>query len=206
MEEWNEFGELKENIGPVPAHNVALAGGQKGVNIAPPLAVNSTATGASAHVTQPPLAGINKAAPAGVDASKMRALPGAAEIAARNKAQETQGSSVIDEDVKAETMTSAATEKEQSIEATKSKHKAHLSAPASAIPSGVATPAEAAQGTKDEPTHEVEKIETEGVPKREDGDAESAAKAVEGMQVGDGQSVQQQDAKAGEDAGKSVED
>ncbi|EGP92148.1 uncharacterized protein MYCGRDRAFT_98669 [Zymoseptoria tritici IPO323] len=61
VEEWNEFGELKENIGPVPAHNApAPAGGPVGVNTAPPLSHN---------------------------AGPRIALPGAAEIAAIQKAK-----------------------------------------------------------------------------------------------------------------------
>ncbi|KAI6870159.1 hypothetical protein KC338_g2771 [Hortaea werneckii] len=231
VEEWNEYGELKENIGPVPAHNKAPAGGQTGVNIAPPIGVNPTATGGTANVTQPPIAGINKAAPAGLDASKARALPGAAEIAAKNKAQSgTAGSSVVDEPPKAETMTSAPAEKEQSIGDTHKKNAnvAHISAPASALQSGTATPAEPEVPKRGHEAHlsvPASAIQSgtatpaESTPakpgatasstadtKQDENSTESVAKAVEGMQVGEGKNIQEQKAKAGDEAGKSVED
>lgn len=185
----------------MPAHNKAPAGGQTGVNIAPPLSVNPTATGGTTKVTQPPATAASK--------NPQVALPGAAEIAAKNKPQAAGSAGVLDEPPKAETMTSAPAEKDQSVKDSKSAHVAHLSAPASAIPSGTATPAE--------PAHEKSKHEAHlSVPASaipsgvatpaESGDAGSAAEAVEGTQVGDGKTVQEQDAKAGGDAAKSVED
>ncbi|KAI7724322.1 hypothetical protein KC322_g72 [Hortaea werneckii] len=231
VEEWNEYGELKENIGPVPAHNKAPAGGQTGVNIAPPIGVNPTATGGTANVTQPPIAGINKTAPGGIDASKARALPGAAEIAAKNKAQSgTAGSSVVDEPPKAETMTSAPAEKEKSIGDTHKKNAnvAHISAPASALQSGTATPAEpevpkrgheahlsvpasaiqsgTARTAESTPAKPEPTASSTADTKQDENSTESVAKAVEGMQVGEGKNIQEQEAKAGDEAGKSVED
>lgn len=155
----------------------------------------------------------------------MRALPGAAEIAARNKAQ----ASTIDSPPKVETMSSAPDEKEESIDTAKAvpKHLSsidHLSAPASRLQSGTATPAEpateeatettaSATGThggseiKEIPAEEVKKVESEtDVPDEDEDEDESAAKGVEGLQVGEGTKVQEQSAEEGEDAGKSVED
>lgn len=156
IEEWNEFGELKENIGSVPASNSAAGNTVKtGVNVAPPIPVNPTATQGTTDMSQPPL---NKAPKPGVDPSKFRALPGAAEIAERNKAksqptpEQKEGKSVVDENVPpgaaAETMTSAPVEKEESINAAKkllgevrsTRRDEHLSAPVSALQSGTATP------------------------------------------------------------------
>lgn len=102
----------------------------------------------------------------------------------------------------------------------------HLSVPASAIQSGTATPAEAvAVGGKDKdepkadthqgsdmveaPAEEVKKVEDKTTfsekPTSEE-DVGSVAKGVEGMQVGEGKTVGEQEAKKGEDAVKSVED
>lgn len=227
MEEWNEFGELKENIGPVPANNAAPAGGQTGVNIAPPLSVNPTATQGTAKVSQPP---VNKAPPPLLDDSKARpiALPGAAEIAARN--QPTSPSNF--EAINAETMTSSPEDKKQSIEQAKEKLNApaagvdHLSAPASRLQSGTATPAQTEEPSSDTPktatekhrgsdiieapSEEIKKIETENSLKEEDGeegDTLAATKGVEGLKVGDETAKpQEQSAKEGADAGKTVED
>ena len=209
VEEWNEFGELKENIGDVPASNAAPPGGQTGVNIAPPLPVNPTATAGTAQVKTP--GNVSKAPPALVDASKMRPLPGAAEIAARNsKPQEESRPSVIDDPPKPETMDSAPVDKEKSINAAKAMLKAdhpsidHLSAPASRIQSGTATPANEADATEDkaEATGGVENQ----APTAGASETEGWAKKVEGLQVGDGVCIQTQDAKEPEAAGKSVED
>lgn len=80
MEEWNEFGELRENIGPVPAGNVAVPkGGPVGVQTAPALSHNITPAAAGTSATA------KSAAPAPVSRSQGIALPGAAEIAARSK-------------------------------------------------------------------------------------------------------------------------
>lgn len=204
IEEWNEFGELKDNIGPVPASNAAPPGGQTGVNIAPPLPVNPTATGGSAKISQAGPAGMNKAPSPLVDSSKMRALPGAAEIAAKNKPQPTSTSNPIDEPPKVETMSSAPADKEQNISEAKEapKHNPahdHLSAPASAIQSGTATPAS-------EPASDSTEADSEAASQEAAGEEDSAAKGIQGLQVGEGAKVQQQSAKEGGDAGKSVED
>lgn len=231
MEEWNEFGELKENIGPVPANNAAPAGGQTGVNIAPPLSVNPTATQGSAKVSQPP---VSKAPPPLLDDSKMRpiALPGAEEIAARNK-QPTSPSNF--EAINAETMTSSPEDKKSSIEeASTAKLNApaaatanidHLSAPASRLHSGTATPAqteepssEASKPTEkhrgsdivEAPSEEVKKIESETSLKEEEGedaDELAATKGVEGLKVADETAKpQEENAKEVDDATKTVED
>lgn len=143
VEEWNEFGELHENIGPVPpAGPTATAPNQNQkptVSPTPPLPVNPTASGGTAK--------ISPAKPL-VDESKMRALPGAAEIAARNN---PLPKSSPEDAVKPETMGSAPAEKEKTINAakaamgTESSKVDHMSAPPSAIQSGTQTPAEPAQ-------------------------------------------------------------
>ncbi|KAK5117693.1 hypothetical protein LTR62_005116 [Meristemomyces frigidus] len=164
IEEWNEFGELKENIGPVPEGNAAPPGGQVGINIAPlrPLPVKTTSTAGTAKLSQPPS---SKAPSTGLDETKSRAmpvaLPGAAEIAARSSKvakdedksegkdkDEATAASAIDAPPNPETMNSAAVDKEASLNAAKEAMKGqkagveHLSAPASRLHSGTATPAE----------------------------------------------------------------
>lgn len=157
MEEWNEFGELKENIGNVPAHNDTSGHTvQTGVNIAPPIPIKPTATQGTTSISQP--SPVSKAPIADVDENKPRPLPGAAEIEERNKKQQQQATppeqagvkSVVDENVPprgVESMTSAPAEKEGSINAAKKllgeeqgRGVDHLSAPPSAMQSGTATP------------------------------------------------------------------
>jgi hypothetical protein len=100
----------------------------------------------------------------------------------------------------------------------------HLSAPASAIASGTATPAEkeeksapAVSDAKSEtPAKDVEKTEEEtkiaeesfkeSPPQRVYSDLASIISSVEGLQVGDGAKVGEQEAGKAEDATKSVED
>lgn len=231
MEEWNEFGELKENIGPVPANNAAPAGGQTGVNIAPPLSVNPTATQGTAKVSQP---AVSKAPKPLLDESKMKpiALPGAEEIAARNKATSPSNFEAIN----AETMTSSPDEKKQSIEQTKESLAApaagvdHLSAPASRLQSGTGTPAQVEEPPAEAeaeapakahekhrgsdiveaPSEEIKKIESENSLKEEAGEDEdevAATKGVEGLKVGEETAKpQEESAKDGADATKTVED
>ena len=156
-------------------------------------------------------AAVNKAPQPILDPSKIRPLPGAAEIAAKNKQQH---SSPIDEPPKPETMSSAPAEKGQSINAAKeiTKHhpsEDHLSAPASAIPSGTASPqpepeapaAAAAQSSEEmrrtssttssekrhrgsevieAPVDEIKRIESESALKEEDEDGEET-KATEDL-------------------------
>jgi len=106
--------------------------------------VKPTATAGSSKVT--PAASTSKvAAPAASAPANQQpiALPGAAEIAARNN---PLPKSSPEDAVKPETMTSAPAEKEKSINAVAAAAAGskidHLSAPPSAIPSGTATPAE----------------------------------------------------------------
>lgn len=243
VEEWNEFGELKESIGPCPP-----AGAPVAPTLAPPLPVKATATAGSAKVTPTPPPAAAAPAP-----QQPIALPGASEIAARNN---PLPKSSPENAAKPESMTSAPAEKEKSIAtATDSKYD-HLSAPASAIVSGTATPAEKkeeepqkepasaeekpskydhlsvpasavqsgtatpaepvavrteAEEEKPNTSEEVKKVEGKTAVSEEETaasteDVESATKGVEGMQVGEGKTVGQQEAKKPEDAVKSVED
>lgn len=123
---------MKQNIGPVPGVAAAVP--------APKLPVNPTATAGTANVGPAPL----------LDSSKRVALPGAAEIAARNN---PLPKSSPDDTVRPETMSSAPAAKEKSIAAATAAADSaapaeqdetvdHPSVPPSAIPSGVATPAE----------------------------------------------------------------
>lgn len=101
----------------------------------------------------------------------------------------------------------------------------HLSAPASAIPSGTTTPAEkeeeksaSAAGDAKSPTtaKATEKTEEEtkiaeesfkeSPPQRVYSDLASVISSVEGLQIGDGAKVGEQEAGKAEDATKSVED
>ena len=189
VEEWNEFGELKENIGSVPSSSSTANHTVKtGVSTAPPIPINPTATQGTTKISMPSSV-TNKAPQPGVDESKFRALPGAAEIAARNKPapasaaatspEQKEGKSVVDENAPptaAESMTSAPQEKEESINAAKKilgeegggrRGVEHLSAPPSAMQSGTATPAEPAE------KENVEENEGGlGVPGGDEGDEE----------------------------------
>lgn len=217
MEEWNEFGELKENIGPVPANNAAPAGSQVGVNIAPPLSVNPTATGGTTNVTAPPVGN----APPETQKSRGIPLPGAEEIAARNQAASP---STLDA-LNPETLTSSPQDKKDSIEKAKevSKHHPsldHLSAPASRIQSGTATPAQTEQEQEPAPdskqhrgsdvvqasAEEIMQVESKNALKEEEGETDAATKGVEDMKVGDGGLPQEQAAKEPALAATSVED
>ncbi|QIW96899.1 hypothetical protein AMS68_002417 [Peltaster fructicola] len=134
VEEWNEYGELKENIGPVPSAGAAIA--------PKPAATSSTTASASAISTKP-----------AIDTSKMVALPGAAETKARNAAAAT---SILEQAPKPETMATAPVEKEKSIQTSIKfkgdieKQSEHLSAPPSAIPLAPVSPDPTAK-VKDEP-------------------------------------------------------
>ncbi|KAK4957316.1 hypothetical protein LTR10_005278 [Elasticomyces elasticus] len=209
IEEWNEFGELKDNIGPVPANNAAPSGGQTGVNIAPPLPVSTTATGGTSSISQPAIT-VKKGPTPGVDESKMRPLANVSNDSA------TAPTSVIDEKPKVETMDSAPVDKQQSInvakEALKAQHPSidHLSAPASRIHSGTATPARQTEPTTTTGAKEQdsEVVKTESKLESQDptpalGDS---VKGVEGLEIGEGTKAQEQSAAEGTDAGKSVED
>ncbi len=125
----------------MPANNNASSSGPKGVNIRPPEATSSRQVSGSLGAGA--LAG-NKAPKPMLDESKFRPLPGAAEIAAKNKPQEQ--APAVDEPPKPETMSSAPADKQGSINAAKAILKDdhpgldHLSAPPSAMQSGTATP------------------------------------------------------------------
>lgn len=224
------------------------------------LPVKPTATAGTTKISTP-APGASKTAPkAAPEKQQPIALPGAAEIAARNN---PLPKSSPDDAVKPETMTSAPAEKEKSIAAATTAAKAedkkydHLSAPASAMASGTATPAEKEQENKKEV--EVEKkeekkdssskesspapsigkskyehlsvpasamhsgtaspVESEmemenafkETPTKEEAekvfpDIASVAAGVQDLQLGEGKTVDKQEAKNAEDAVKSVED
>lgn len=113
----------------------------------------------------------------------MRALPGAAEIAARN---DPLPKSSPEDAVKPETMTSAAEEKQETINAAKATLGAesskydHLSAPASAIHSGTQTPAEPAQSKSSD--GDATKTETTTSAPEEKTETINAAKAALGTE------------------------
>ncbi|EME87317.1 uncharacterized protein MYCFIDRAFT_75171 [Pseudocercospora fijiensis CIRAD86] len=218
VEEWNEFGELKENIGPVPASNAAPAGGRVGVQTAPPLSHNTSPSPASSSS-----APANKKPEPSFDKSRGIALPGAAEIAARNKAQ----SATKVEASNAEPHISSPEEKKSSVEAVKdikSSHPAidHLSAPASRIQSGTATPAqvEEAPSSEEKQKHrgsdiivadaeqvkEIEKSNLLQEDPNEDAEDTDAVKGVADLKVDDEKPTQEQAAKEPEDASKTVAD
>ncbi|KAM0705744.1 hypothetical protein Q7P35_007104 [Cladosporium inversicolor] len=154
IEEWNEFGEIKEAIGPCPP---------AGAPVAPPsvmLPVKPTATAGTTKISTPAPKASKAAAP---EKQQPIALPGAAEIAARNN---PLPKSSPEDAVKPETMTSAPAEKEKSIAAATAAAKSedkkydHLSAPASALASGTATPAEK-ENKKEVEKKDVEKKDVE---------------------------------------------
>jgi len=83
----------------------------------------------------------------------------------------------------------------------------HLSAPASAFASGTATPAEKEDVEKSEAETKIaEESFKESPPQKIYDDLASVISSVEGLQVGDGAKVGEQEAKKAEDATKSVED
>ena len=132
------------------------------------LPVKPTATAGTTKVSTPAPKAAPKAAP---EKQQPVALPGAAEIAARNN---PLPKSSPEDAVKPETMTSAPAEKEKSIAAASAaattaakaedKKYDHLSAPASAIASGTATPAEKEKENKKEEAEkkDVKKEESSG--------------------------------------------
>ena len=136
------------------------------------LPVKHTATAGTTKVSTPAPKAASKAAPKAAPAKQAPvALPGAAEIAARNN---PLPKSSPEDAVKPETMTSAPAEKEKSIAAASAaattaakaedKKYDHLSAPASAIASGTATPAEKEKENKKEEAEkkDVKKEESSG--------------------------------------------
>jgi hypothetical protein len=216
VEEWNEFGELKENIGDVPTSNAAPpAGGVGGVNIRPTEPGTSTFSRAKSPESEPKPSESTGPSPL-LDKSNMVALPGAAEIAERNKAKVASTSSPLDEPAEVETMSSAPDEKQASINFAKEKigreHPSvdHLSAPASAVHSGTASPEPEADvepvpaaarkhrgsDVRDAPLEEIRRIESENALQEEDeeeDETEEVRKRVEGVEVKDGEHVTKAD-------------
>lgn len=174
IEEWNEFGEIKEAIGPCPP---------AGAPVAPPsvmLPVKPTATAGTTKISTPAPKAAPKAAP---EKQQPVALPGAAEIAARNN---PLPKSSPEDAVKPETMASAPAEKEKSIAAAtaaattavkaEDKKYDHLSAPASAVASGTATPAE--KEKEKENKEAAAEAEKKDVKKEESSGEESSSPAA----------------------------
>jgi hypothetical protein len=104
------------------------------------------------------------------------------------------------------TATPAEKKDEEGTTAEKAKFD-HLSAPASAFASGTSTPAEKADDKKtEEETKIAEESFKESPPQKIYDDLASVISSVEGLQIGDGAKVGEQEAKKAEDAVKSVED
>lgn len=205
----------------MPAHNAPPSGTVQGVNIRPP--EQTTPKGSSAAGLNKP--GVSKAPAPLLNQSKMVALPGAAEIASRSK---SSGTSILDETPKVETMSSAPAEKEESINVAKEiikDHPAldHLSAPASAIHSGTATPqpeqtaastergdvtAAESSEVKDLSPDEVKNTESENsLPgEKKNHDDVDTSKDVESTNANEEEKTQEQGAKEPDDATKSVGD
>ena len=236
VEEWNEFGELKDNIGPVPANNAAPPGGQTGVNIAPPLKVNPTATQGTSKVTA--AAPVKKAPQPVFDKTKAVALPGAEEMAARNK--EKSAAATADaktptpsslEAINPETLTSSPDEKKQSIEKAKdvAEEEKKKDDPVAATTESAteSTTADSKDGETapessdsvsakekhrgsdiiEAPKEEIKKVESETSLQEEDEESATAvSKGVADLTVGEDQKTQEQSAKEPEAASASVQD
>jgi hypothetical protein len=214
---------LKENIGPVPAANAAPPGRQ-GVNIRP---IEHASPPLQLPVDPPALS----KSPDLLDGTNRIALPGAAEIAERNKLK-SSSPPAAQKAPAVEHITTAPADKEVSINAAKeiSKHHPsldHLSAPASRIHSGTATPqpesaAVAAAATAAAPApgplpsakevvaaaaprqhrgSEVKEVPLDEIKRIEDENA--LAEEDEDGEEG-AEKTQEQQAKEPEDAGKSV--
>jgi hypothetical protein len=195
-----------------------------------PLPVKSTATAGTSKVSAPAVPA-TKAAPT-AQYQQPIALPGAAEIAARNN---PLPKSSPEDAAKPESMTSAPAEKEKSIKAAeavrvdegeekkeedkeekeettsatdKSKHEEHLSVPASALQSGTATPSEESEDAEEvkKPAAFRESFIKESSTSSSSTSIASLAERVQAMQVGEGKNVGEQEAGKAEDAVKSVED
>ena len=149
------------------------------------LPVKPTATAGTTKISTPAPKAAPKAAP---EKQQPVALPGAAEIAARNN---PLPKSSPEDAVKPETMTSAPAEKEKSIAAAtaaattaakaEDKKYDHLSAPASAIASGTATPAEKEKERKtetEEKENKKEEAEKKDDVKKEESSGEESSPAA----------------------------
>lgn len=134
------------------------------------LPVKPTATAGTTKISTPATKAPKAPKAAAPEKQQPIALPGAAEIAARNN---PLPKSTPEDAVKPETMTSAPVEKEKSIAAATAAAKAedkkydHLSAPASALASGTATPAEK-ENKKDIEKKDIEKKEVEKKDEKKD--------------------------------------
>lgn len=185
---------------------------------APPLSHNASPSPASTSS-----APVNKKPEPSFDKSKGIALPGAAEIAARNKPQSPTNIEAIN----VETHTSSPEDKKSSIEAVKdikSSHPAldHLSAPASRIQSGTVTPAQVEEvpASEEKQKHrgsdilaadaekvkEIEKSNSLEEDPNEDAEDTEAVKGVSDLKVEDEKPTQEQAAKEPDDASKTVAD
>lgn len=209
IEEWNEFGELKENIGPVPPTGAAPSTSE--AKPAPiPLPVNPTATQGTANIrTKPGQA--PKGPPQLVDHSKIRPLPDQAPSA-------TSSLEAADEATQPETMNSSSAAKTESIqiaEANATETSDALQSPRSpaltsdpnlTVAEGIAGQTHRGSNVSDAPAEEIQSVEkANAIPEAEEED-ESLSKGVEGLQTGEGEKTQEQGAKEADKAGESVED
>lgn len=225
MEEWNEFGELKENIGPVPSStSVPVGGGRQGINTRP--TGENLASASPPHVdgTTPTT---STSPPSAIHDLARVALPGASEISDRNKENQPlkppsgTTAAVIDEPAAAaavETTNSAPADKEKStINAAREiakNHPAleHMSAPASRIHSGTATPTTTNAGVLGEGADgqgkrlEVDEGEETNTTQKRISSLRFAEPDKEKSQSGQDRVTQDQAAKEAGEAGKSVED
>ena len=169
-----------------------------------------------------------------LDGTNRIALPGAAEIAERNKAMSTSPPAAENKTPAAEHVTTAPADKEESINAAKeiSKHHPsldHLSAPASRIHSGTATPQPEAATAAAAVTAAPAPTAAASLPSAKDVVAQAAPRQHRGSEVKEvpldeikriedenalqeeddedevpkGEKTQEQEAKEPEDAGKS---
>ena len=127
----------------MPENNAAPVGGRQGVNIRP-LDAGSPPPSHADDTGSPPHPAASETASALIDGSSRIALPGAAEMAERNKSRSPSGKVDENEKPSLEGILSPPKEKEDGVAnaAKMSKQFDHLSAPASRIQSGAATPAE----------------------------------------------------------------
>lgn len=204
----------------------APSGGRQGVNIRPLAPGSPPEVDSAADVPHP---AASETASALVDESSRIALPGAAEIAARNKAKSPSNSTA--EAPGLEKITSAPAEKAESINAAKEVSQTHpsldhLSAPASQLQSGAATPqtepatgpeivAEAARSrthrgseVKDAPPEEIRRLESASALQEDPAEdaAEDAVSGVGALKFEEPERTRKQDAKEAGDASKSVAD
>lgn len=191
----------------MPANNAPPSGGVQGVNIRPSQS-SPPRVSSAAGLNKP---GISTSPNPLIDESKMRPLPGAAEIAAKNKAQPT--SNPIDEPPAPETISSAPAAKEESIDAAKEVTAEPAAEPAVApseeVRERLSERRHRGSEVFDAPLDEIRRIENENALREEDEDEEEVTTATSGIasvKFNEGEKVQEQDAKEPADASKSVED